>query len=133
MDDLRRTGRTKRMLSEARKLAEQGKAVYVVAATEQHALQLEFEAGEEATKLGIKFETIGSLRNLDFETLTLRGAHPNCVVLVDHYAIECRFSRVLEMLHKFDNHAAQHGADRAAVSDQNRKRQPMNEEHDDER
>lgn len=101
-DDLRGTGRTTRLLAEATKLAEQGSAVYVVTATTQHARQLEVAAGEDAAKLGIKFESMGALSNLDWETLTLRGAHQNCEVLVDHYAIECQFRSVLEMLHRFD-------------------------------
>lgn len=90
------------MLDAAVKLAEQGKAVYVVAATMQHAKQLEATGGEKAAKLGIKFEAAGMLSNLDWNTLTLHGAHPNCKILVDHYAIESRFHCVLGMLHRFD-------------------------------
>jgi len=39
--------------------------------------------------------------------MRLIGAHPNCVVLVDHHAIEDRFARVLEMLHAYDEPSAQ--------------------------
>jgi len=102
MDDaLRQTGRTTRMLEEAKALSTQGRAVYVVAANQHHAKQLACSLGKEWNGQ-IKIETEGSLGNLDWETLTLRGAHPNCVVLIDHYAIESRFARVLEMLHRYD-------------------------------
>jgi hypothetical protein len=37
--------------------------------------------------------------------MTLRGAHPNCIVLVDHFAIERRYAAVLEMMHRYDRPA----------------------------
>lgn len=88
------------MLEHARELSNQRRAVYIVAANEQHADMLRKQLGDEPH--GIKVETESSLGNLDWETLTLRGAHPNCAVLVDHYAIESRFGRVLEMLTRYD-------------------------------
>lgn len=96
MDENRRTGRTTRMMEEAKALARAGKAVYVVA---QHTRILK---DEETLRLGIKFESTSSLSNFDWLAMRLRGDHPNCVVLVDHYAIETYFSRVLEMLHRYD-------------------------------
>lgn len=94
------TGRTTRMLKHARELSKQLRAVYIVAANEQHAALLRRELGDEPH--GIEVETESSLGNLDWQTLTLRGAHHNCVVLVDHYAIESKFSRLLEMLTRYD-------------------------------
>lgn len=34
--------------------------------------------------------------------MTVLAMHPNCVVLVDHFAIEMRFQAMLEMLHRYD-------------------------------
>ncbi len=100
--ELKQIGRTTRMLNHAKELARQGRAVYVVAANGRHLHDLEVMAGEEAQQLGIKFETDGSLGNFDWQNLCLRGAHPNCVVLVDHYAIECKYATVLEMLNRYN-------------------------------
>lgn len=98
--DKRQTGRTTRMLDHARELSKQQRAVYIVAANERHAVMLRKQLGDEPH--GIKVETEDSLGNLDWETLTMRWAHPNCVLLVDHYAIESRFGRALEMLTRYD-------------------------------
>ena len=103
MDKLRATGRTTRMLEHAKKLAREGRAVYVIADNTRDARRLQMLCGEPT--LGIKFETPPTIGNLDWEHMQLRGAHPNCVVLVDHYAIEDRFARVLAMLHAYDEPA----------------------------
>lgn len=96
---VRRTGRTVRMLAEAEKLSREGIAVYVVAGHGKHAAILRglLEPGSR-----VKIETSGGLGNLCWASMRLIGAHPNCVVLVDHYAIEQRFAPMLEMLHRFD-------------------------------
>lgn len=99
---MRKTGRTTRMLEEAKRLAESGRAVYVIAANDSHARQLERQAGNEYLRLGVKFESPASVGNFDWKELRLLGAHSNCVVLVDHHAIESHFARMLEMLHRFD-------------------------------
>lgn len=90
------------MLDEAMEQAKNGRAVYVVAANHAHRQMLERIGGEEAHKLGIKFETAHSMGNFDWRTMRLAGAHPNCVVLADHYAIEAEFAVMLEMLHRYD-------------------------------
>ena len=102
VEAIRRTGRTARMLDEAKELARQGRAVYVIAATYAHAKNLEHIAGEECQQLGIKFETPDSLGNFDWRTMRLITGHPNCVVLADHFAIETHFAQMLEMLHRYD-------------------------------
>jgi hypothetical protein len=100
-DNKRNTGRTSRMLERARQLSHQGRAVYVIAATQRHADDLRYQLGPDAN--GIKVETIGSVGiRLNWETLTLDGAHRNCVVLVDHYAIESRFGAILDELIRYD-------------------------------
>ena len=110
LESLKGTGRTTRMLGEAKALARQGRAVYVIAATREHAKMLERIAGEEGQQLGIKFETAGSHGNFDWMTMRLTTAHPNCVVLADHYAIEVHFRAALEMLHRFDGESLSNGS-----------------------
>ncbi len=100
LQKLRGMGRTTRLLEHAKKLAREGRAVYVIADNTRDMRRLEILCGEPS--LGIKFETPRSLGNFDWEQMRLLGAHPNCVVLVDHHAIEDRFARVLEMLHSCD-------------------------------
>ena len=106
MNKLRQTGRSTRMLLKAKSLAEDGVVVYVIADRESHRRQLE----EQYDELGgrrdefIKFLT-PQLGNFDWDGLRLIGSNPNCVVLVDHYAIERRFHNIIEMLHAFDEDA----------------------------
>lgn len=85
------------MIEEAKRLAENGKTVYVIAANEPQRRKLQRIVGER-----VKVETASTAGNFDWEQLRLIGSHPNCVTLIDHYAIESRFSRLLEMLHRFD-------------------------------
>lgn len=102
---LQGSGRTIRMLREAVELAEQGRAVYVVAANSFHATLLRNILGKDkAQELGIKFE--GCPHDFDWETLRVRGSHPNCVFLVDHHTIEEKFQRILEVLHMYDPSAS---------------------------
>jgi hypothetical protein len=99
----RRSGRTTRMLAEAVRLSQAGHVVYVVAASTREAARLEDQLGRDtAQALGIKFETPGSLGNLDWERACLRGAHPNCRVLFDHHALFQRFGPILYEFHRFD-------------------------------
>lgn len=100
-------GRTTRMLEDARRLKDEGKAVYVMAANARHAKALREQFGDKNNS--VKFETPDSLSNFDWRTFRLPGAHPNCVVLVDHFAIESQFSSLLDMLHRYD--AAKMGAE----------------------
>lgn len=101
---LRQTGRTTRMLKHALQLSEQRRAVYVIADNERQADMMRRQLGDGPH--GIKVETLASLGNYDLITGDLRGAHPNCVVLVDHYVIERRFGRLWEQMHAYDSEAA---------------------------
>lgn len=98
------TGRTTRMLQEAIRLALAGRAVYVVGANSAHAKTLEAQlaALSPPERHGIKFEDATRFPELDWNTMTIRRAHPKCVVLVDHYAIERGIALMLEMMHRFD-------------------------------
>lgn len=89
------------MLAQAVKHAEDGKAVYIVCATLEHAKVLQ-RAHPEMDEMGIKFETWATLQNLDPLSLKLRGAWPSVKVMVDHAAIENRFAALLEELHRYD-------------------------------
>lgn len=115
---LRHSGRTTRMLEAAINLASEGRAVYVMTASSQEKRRLEDfldrilkesvrlreSVGPAGGRLGIQFETTESTgQGFDWEQMRLVGAHPNCAVLVDHYAIEKRYARILEMLHRFDS------------------------------
>jgi hypothetical protein len=98
----RRTGRTTRMLEEAKRLDAEGKAVYIVVANQREVDRILDLLGPDYPS--IKAETVSSLCNFHWEDMRLRGAHPNCVVLADHYAIESQFGMMLDMLHRFDEH-----------------------------
>jgi len=89
------------MLRHARRLAAEGHAVYVIAADNMQREHLRLVL-EDAP--GVKVETPSSL-GLDWRTLRAHGMHQNCVVLVDHYAIERQFGPMLEMLHAYDEDA----------------------------
>jgi hypothetical protein len=88
------------MLEHAKAQAQTGRAVYVVAANEAERVRLEQLLA--MNPMGVKVEAAGTLGNLQWDSMTLRGAHPNCLVLCDHYAIECRFRAMLEELHRYD-------------------------------
>jgi len=103
----RQTGRTTRMLTEAFKLAKEGKAVYVLAANSEHMYYMERMANRlfgsgEASVSGVKFETPASLTTFDFRTMQLKGAHPNCRTLIDHWTIESEYAIMLKELHRYD-------------------------------
>lgn len=101
----RQTGRTTRMIKQAVELAKAGKAVYIVAFTLEHKAGIERRMDNEGIdfeRLGIKVEAQYHLPEFDWKTMTLPGAHPNCVVLVDHATIESRYRHLLEMLHRYD-------------------------------
>jgi hypothetical protein len=101
----RMTGRTTRMMQEAVRLAKSGRAVYVVFASLSHGVGVVLgmsKDGVDVHQLGIKIETPETLTNLDWDTMTLKRAHPNCVLLVDHYVIERKMACALAMMTRFD-------------------------------
>ncbi len=103
-DSLRGTGRTTRLITNAHRLAKEGRAVYIVADNQMDARRLQRLVDvDHPEPHGIKVETPASLGSWDWDTLRSVGAHSNCVFLVDHHAIEDRFARVLEMLHRYDS------------------------------
>lgn len=123
-DARRATGRTTRMLAEALRNARQRRWVGVITASEAQADALcerfvdlcraegithervssnKVYIGEENRPRGeVSFEAYYARKDWDWHTM--RGAHANraCIFLTDHYAIEARFQRMLEELHRYD-------------------------------
>ena len=97
--DLRGTGRTTRMLEDAQRLSCLGRCVYVVALDKRHADQLRSMLPKDTR---VNVEEPWQLGNVDWLTMTLRGAAPNVVMLVDHHTIEHMFHPMLDMLNRYD-------------------------------
>lgn len=97
---LRATGRTTRMIAEAKRLAAEGRAVYIIAKHWQH---LQDDIDREVPGCGIKCEPDVPL-NFDWQTMRVRGSHPNCVWLFDHWAIESSpvFAGMFAAMTQFD-------------------------------
>lgn len=85
-------------------LARAGRAVYVIGLTADHAYMLRRQALALglAHSDGIKFECLADMPSFDLTRMQLRGAHPNCVVLVDHWAIEHRYASMIAELRRYD-------------------------------
>lgn len=99
------TGRTTRMLEHAIWLAEQRRAVYIAMESRAQAEQLEQQRREKAPwSTGIKIEPYDDM-DINWESMTLRGAHKNCVLLIDHFVIEKKFFRMLQMQEQYDLHS----------------------------
>jgi hypothetical protein len=101
---MRQAGRTTRMIKDAIDKTKQGKEVYVLAANTRQLHTLERIACEQIKQHKIKFRTVESIRGFDWQTMSILGVEDS-VVFVDHFAIETTFSRVLEMLHRYDEEA----------------------------
>ena len=84
------------MLEHAIQLAEAGKSVYIIASNQRDVNRIQSALDNPR----IRVET--PERTLDWQSMTLRGTHPNCVVLCDHYTIESRFDAMIKMLHAYD-------------------------------
>jgi len=94
----RQTGRTTRMLTEARRLRDEGRCVYVLVHSEQYKKLLQTQENK-----GLRFETWYSFRHsYDENTLEMhRAAHANCVLLIDHHALEQKYAAVLRKLRQW--------------------------------
>ncbi len=101
--DLRRTGRTTRLVLDAIEIAAKENAVYIVTANQREVERFEKLLGlERMQRLGIKVETPETLGGWSWERMRVEGAHDNCAFLVDHFAIESRFAAMLRELHRYD-------------------------------
>jgi hypothetical protein len=91
------------MVKNAGSAALDGRAVYIICASAREESDIEHLVEKLGYgNLGIKIESHAGLPTFDWQTMTLRGAHPNCKVFVGHYAIETRFSLMLAELHRYD-------------------------------
>lgn len=108
INPLVQTGRTTRMLKEARGLAEEGNPVCVVfhtldvAKQQKHSFMKTLPAKHKKDLLGIKFESPSSLGNFNWMTLTVPGMHPAVILLIDHAVLEMQFAKHHRMMHQFD-------------------------------
>ena len=110
----RHSGRTTRMLREAIRLAEQRGYVFVICADTNHRAML-----REMVREMVKCESAGEHKvylngggQISFEHIMdplfdpwgmrMRGAHPSCVTLVDHYAIESAYGHLFIEMHRWD-------------------------------
>ena len=99
----RRSGRTSRMMEEAKRLDAEGKAVYVVFST-----RAECDYWKDFVKgTGIKLETsasIGGDRRVEDVIVNgrLPGQWPNVVTLVDHHYICQRYEPFISSYHRWD-------------------------------
>lgn len=102
------------MLQEAVNQANNGKNVLVVANDEGHRRLLRTQCalmcGSDVkmsdalttTKGGVITFVIPETTEIDWQRMTPRSALQSCVTLVDHYAIETRFSAVFDMWERFN-------------------------------
>ncbi len=102
-DIARRSGRTTRMMEEAKRLDAEGKSVYVVFSS-----QTECDYWRDfVTGTGIKIETPQSIggKHIVEEVLVegrLRGHSPNVVTLIDHYYIFKKYAPFILTFHRWD-------------------------------
>jgi len=98
-EHLRQTGRTERMIQEAFFAVRQRRAVYVMVAQAEHVKPMIIriddawlafceQHGMRDVVHGIKVETPRTLPFWNWTTMQLERAHPNCIVFVDHSAVE---------------------------------------------
>lgn len=102
---LRGSGRTTRMLAEARLQAINGRPVYILTADSDSARLLQKKLDDDGENLRIKAICVdnASASAIDWKKMTLRGFSPNCILLADHSALESLFSGMLSMLHRYDD------------------------------
>jgi hypothetical protein len=93
---LRATGRTTRLIEEAKRLQQQGKPVVVVVATAH-------QVNEVRIKTGDTIPVVHSQSSeWDWNEMRQYGRPLETEYLIDHYAIEKKYSKVLQALHRFD-------------------------------
>ena len=108
----RGSGRTTRMIEEALRKQEEGRAVYILMHNMRMKRELELLAMRICRAQGkvlpssIKFETVESLggtRHIDWKNKTIHGAHPNCALIIDHHVWATHFGFAIEGFHEYDD------------------------------
>lgn len=102
-----RSGRTTRMLDHVNALVREGKFVYVVVATRQHAELL--KCALVNVLASVRLKTITEMENVSFDwrNLYFPGQAKDSCIVIDHYAAEVylrQYTRLYEMAHQFDAH-----------------------------
>lgn len=101
----RQTGRTTRMIEEAKKLAKEGKQVYVIVNDPREGKALK-ERHKIPADAWVVFTTFEDVPGYDYRRGVVPNSNPDRVaVLVDHYAIEMRFGAMMRLMHRYDKDA----------------------------
>lgn len=108
----RGSGRTTRMIEEALRKHEEGRAVYILMHDMRMKRELELLAmricrmrGKVLSSL-IKFETVeslGGINLIDWKNRKIHGAHPNCALIIDHHVWATHFGFAIEGYHEYDS------------------------------
>lgn len=108
---LAQSGRTTRMLEEAIRLIADHKDVLIVAHDSRQITNLKQRLDQIGANAGLSFTPSESCRVdfikaasplFDWKRLQVIEKTRGITVLVDHFAIEATFARLLEMLHRYD-------------------------------
>lgn len=107
----RGSGRTTRMIEEALRKHDEGRAVYILCHDNNFKREAERLAMLICKQKGvslpssIKFETVESLgfSNINWERKQLYHAHSNCKLIVDHHVYAKYFGFAIEGYHEYDN------------------------------
>jgi hypothetical protein len=106
----RQSGRTSRMIEKALELQKEGRAVYILCASE--AIPYTRSLAHKICELKgikfpetIKFETVQSLggENIDWQNKKLHRSHPNCSLLIDHHVWAQKFHWAIQGFHEYDD------------------------------
>lgn len=93
---LRATGRTTRLIEEAKRLQQQGKPVVVVVATGRQVNEVRIKTGDTVRVVHSQSP------EWDWNELRLYGLPLETEYLIDHYVIEKKYAKILQALHRFD-------------------------------
>lgn len=90
------------MIEDAKRIADSGKKVLVLFSNAQQVSWAKKRFSETCSRKGVSFCALSQTPAFSWATLTASGVDSDTEVLIDHYAIESRFSKALSMLHKYD-------------------------------
>ena len=99
---LKQTGRTQRLIEEALRCESAGNAVIIVTESSAGADFIKKRIKDIRKDSKIEVCTPYDKSGFDWRTMSFFGTHPETVVLIDHYTIEVKFHKILEILHRFD-------------------------------
>ncbi len=99
MDNARATGRTTRMVEEAKRAAKAGKRVMILVGNAVETTRIRTLIGRG--RLGIKVRLFSDC-NFDWRRFEHIGMRDDVEILMDHHCIESRFQRLLREYHRYD-------------------------------